>query len=273
MPVDSAQVKSAILFASLYADKKSTIVESNTTRNHTENLFKQYGINITCNKNTIEIVPRKELEAMKINIPSDISSAMFIIVGVLISKDSNILIKNVGINDYRIGAIEILKKMGAKIEFKNIRELSNEKIADIYVESSALQGITIPEEYVSKAIDEFPILFIAAANANGKTILNNANELKHKESDRLISMSEGLSKCGIENSVNDNGIEIVGGSFAGGEIESFSDHRVAMSFTIAGLITKNDIKINNIDNVLTSFPNFYETMKGLGLDIEKIENK
>tara|TARA_B100000287_G_scaffold420985_1_gene461076 strand:+ start:1302 stop:2615 length:1314 start_codon:yes stop_codon:yes gene_type:complete len=273
MPVDSAQVKSAILFASLYADKKSTIVESNTTRNHTENLFKQYGINITCNKNTIEIVPRKELEAMKINIPSDISSAMFIIVGVLISKDSNILIKNVGINDYRIGAIEILKKMGAKIEFKNIRELSNEKIADIYVESSALQGITIPEEYVSKAIDEFPILFIAAANANGKTILSNANELKHKESDRLISMSEGLSKCGIENSVNDNGIEIVGGSFAGGEIESFSDHRVAMSFTIAGLITKNDIKINNIDNVLTSFPNFYETMKGLGLDIEKIENK
>ncbi|MBH32148.1 MAG: 3-phosphoshikimate 1-carboxyvinyltransferase [Gammaproteobacteria bacterium] len=273
MPINSAQVKSAILFASLYADKKSTIIENNSTRNHTENLFKQYGINITCDKNIIEIIPRKELEAQKISIPGDISSAMFIIVGTLISENSNILIKNVGINDYRIGAVEILKRMGAKIEFRNIKEISNEKIADIYVESSILQGITIPEEYVSKAIDEFPILFIAAANANGKTILSNANELKYKESDRLISMSEGLSKCGIKNSVNDNGIEIIGGLFSGGEIESFYDHRVAMSFAIAGLIAKNDIKINNIDNILTSFPSFYKTMKELGLDIEKIENK
>ncbi len=269
MSIDSAQIKSSIILASLYAQDKTNIIENIATRDHTENMINYLGGNIEKKLNQIKIYPTEKLIAKNIDVPGDISSAMFIIVGCLISKNSQVIIKNVGLNDLRIGGIEILKLMGANIELKNINSSNPEKVGDIIVNSSELKGITIPEKYIASAIDEFPVLFIAAANASGKTILNNATELKFKESNRLLVMSEGLTSCGIYNSLHEDGIVIEGGKMSGSIIDSKGDHRIAMAFSVAGLISSENIVILNTKNISTSFPDFHNLVKGLGLNIRR----
>ena len=267
MPIDSAQIKSSIILASLYADDKTKITENIPTRDHTENIINFLNGNITTLNNQITIDPLSKLISRDIDIPGDISSAMFIIVACLISKHSEILIKNVGLNDLRTGSIEILKLMGAQITVLNIKKYGPEKVGDIRVKSSTLKGIEIPKKYVANAIDEFPIIFIAAANASGKTLLKNAEELRYKESDRLEAMSKGLTNCKINNNLFKDGIEIEGGEIAGAVVNSFGDHRVAMSFAIAGVTAKNPITILNTESVSTSFPDFYSLAKLIGINI------
>ena len=269
MPIDSAQIKSAIMLAALYAKGKSKILEKVKSRDHTENILNYLGTDIVVDNNEITLNPPKKIDAKDIFIPGDISSAMFFIVGCLISKSSKITIKNVGLNPSRIGGIEILKMMGADIQVSYTNTTGPEIYGDIFVTSSSLRGIEIPKEYIPSAIDEFPVLFIAAAAAAGKTILKNAEELKFKESDRLEAMSVGLKKCKIDNSVTSNGIEIFGGELFGANVDSYDDHRIAMAFSIAGIISKGNMKILNTKNVSTSFPDFYKIMKSLGIKNER----
>jgi 3-phosphoshikimate 1-carboxyvinyltransferase len=269
MKIDSAQIKSSIILASLYSSEKTNIYENMPTRDHTENMINFLGGNIIKSDNIITINPKNKLVSKDIDIPGDISSAMFIIVGCLISKESEVLIKNVGLNKLRTGGIQILKMMGASIKIINKKTYGPEIVGDIVVKSSLLKGIDIPDKYIASAIDEFPILFIAAANASGKTLLKNAKELRFKESDRLLTMSNGLSECNIRNRLTEDGIEIEGGNFTGGTIDSYGDHRIAMSFAIAGLISKKPITILNTKNVSTSFPGFYNLIKDMGLNIKR----
>ena len=269
MPIDSAQIKSAIMLAALYAKGKSKILEKVKSRDHTENILNYLGADIVIDNNEITLSPPKKIDAKNIFVPGDISSAMFFIVGCLISKSSKITIKNVGLNPSRIGGIEILKMMGADIQISYANTTGPEIYGDIFVTSSSLRGIEIPKKYIPSAIDEFPVLFIAAANATGKTILNNAAELKFKESNRLEAMSVGLKKCKIDNSVTSNGIEIFGGELIGASVDSYDDHRIAMAFSIAGIISKGNMKILNTKNVSTSFPDFYKIMKSLGIKNER----
>ena len=269
MPIDSAQIKSAIMLAALYAKGKSKILEKVKSRDHTENILNYLGTDIVIDNNEITLSPPKKIDAKNIFVPGDISSAMFFIVGCLISKSSKITIKNVGLNPSRIGGIEILKMMGADIQISYANTTGPEIYGDIFVTSSSLRGIEIPKKYIPSAIDEFPVLFIAAANATGKTILNDAEELKFKESNRLEAMSVGLKKCKIDNSVTSNGIEIFGGELFGASVDSYDDHRIAMAFSIAGIISKGNMKILNTKNVSTSFPDFYKIMKSLGIKNER----
>ena len=269
MPIDSAQIKSSIILASLYANNKVKIIENIATRDHTENMVNYLGGKIINNNNQIIVHPGSKLISRDIEVPGDISSAMFIIVGCLISNNSKIIIRNVGLNVLRTGGIEILKLMGAKIEISNIKNYGPEKVGDITVISSKLNGVIIPKKYIASAIDEFPILFIAAANATGETVLRNAEELKYKESNRLSVMSKALLKCKIKNNLYDDGIKIHGGEIFGAIIDSSGDHRIAMSFAIAGLVAKNPITILNTENVSTSFPEFFDLIKSMGLNIER----
>ncbi len=272
MPIDSAQIKSSIILAGLYAESETTIIENTPTRDHTENMVNFLNGNITRENNKIIIDPKYKLISRDIDIPGDISSAMFLIVACLIAKNSEIIIKNVGLNTLRTGGIEILKLMGAKITVLNMKKSGPEKFGDIKVMSSKLKGIDIPQKYVASAIDEFPIIFIAAANASGNTILKNAEELRYKESDRLNTMSQGLSKCNINNKLLNDGIEIEGGVMDGAVINSFDDHRVAMSFLIAGISAKNPITVLNTKNISTSFPNFFSLIKEMGINIIRENN-
>jgi len=269
MPIDSAQIKSSIILASLYANDKVKIIENIATRDHTENMINYLGGKIVNNNNKIIVHPGNKLISKDIEVPGDISSAMFIIVGCLISNNSKVIIKNVGLNVLRTGGIEILKLMGAKIDISNIKNYGPEKVGDITVISSKLNGIIIPRKYIASAIDEFPILFIAAANATGKTVLKNAEELKYKESNRLSVMSKALLECKINNNLFEDGIEIQGGTMSGAIVDSSGDHRIAMSFAIAGVVSKSPITILNTENVSTSFPEFFDLIKSMGLNIER----
>jgi len=269
MPIDSAQIKSSIILASLYANDKVKIIENIATRDHTENMINYLGGKIVNNNNKIIVHPGNKLISKDIEVPGDISSAMFIIVGCLISNNSKVIIKNVGLNALRTGGIEILKLMGAKIDISNIKNYGPEKVGDITVISSKLNGIIIPRKYIASAIDEFPILFIAAANATGKTVLKNAEELKYKESNRLSVMSKALLECKINNNLFEDGIEIQGGTMSGAIVDSSGDHRIAMSFAIAGVVSKSPITILNTENVSTSFPEFFDLIKSMGLNIER----
>ena len=269
MPIDSAQIKSSIILASLYANDKVKIIENIATRDHTENMINYLGGKIVNNNNQIIVHPGNKLISKDIEVPGDISSAMFIIVGCLISNNSKVIIKNVGLNALRTGGIEILKLMGAKIDISNIKNYGPEKVGDITVISSKLNGIIIPRKYIASAIDEFPILFIAAANATGKTVLKNAEELKYKESNRLSVMSKALLECKINNNLFEDGIEIQGGTMSGAIVDSSGDHRIAMSFAIAGVVSKSPITILNTENVSTSFPEFFDLIKSMGLNIER----
>lgn len=267
MPMASAQVKSCVLLAGLYAQGETAVTEPAATRDHTERMLEAFGVNIQQRNGTVIIKVPKQLNANKIYVPADISSAAFFMVGACIAPGSDIFLKHVGVNPNRMGVINILSLMGANFEICNERIFNNEPIADIHVRSSQLHGIEIPISQVPLAIDEFPALFIAAACAKGTTILKKAEELRVKESDRLQVMAEGLQKLGIQAEALPDGIRIEGGKIQGGTVNSAGDHRIAMSFAIAGLVAQAPIVIEDCANVATSFPNFVELAAHAGLKI------
>ena len=268
--IASAQVKSCLIFASLFVDGQSTIIEATKTRDHTERMLKYFNYDIKINDNTIKIYGNQNIFAKDIIVPNDFSSASFFIVAALLNKNSKILIKDVCVNKYRIGLINILKKMGGLIEFQNHRSICNEDIADIYVSHSQLKAINISGDIISSMIDEFPILFIACACASGKSVISDIKELRYKESDRILSMEKGLRELGIEVTSTESTITIIGGKINGGIVDSFDDHRVAMSFAISGIVSSKPITILKTKNITTSFPNFVDILRKLNVEVYEV---
>ncbi len=272
LPMASAQVKSCVLLAGLYADGETRVTEPAPTRDHTERMLKGFGYDVQCEGSTISLQSGGKLTACDIDIPADISSATFFMVAAAIAPGSDITLTHVGINPTRIGVINILRLMGADLTLENEREVGGEPVADIRVRYAALKGIEIPEEQVPLAIDEFPALFVAAACAEGVTTLRGAEELRVKETDRIQAMADGLTTLGIRCEPQPDGIVIYGGELGSGSVESHHDHRIAMSFTIAALRAKGEIVVNNCANVGTSFPNFTDLAKQVGISLEVIDS-
>ena len=269
LPVASAQIKSCLLLAGLYSEGTTSIIENGISRDHTERMLKGFGYDVISSPNKISLLGGGTLKGCEIEVPSDISSAAFFMVAGCISENSSIHLNSVNINPTRTGVIDILKLMGGNIELSNERLQAGELIADIKVTSSRLKGIEIPENLVPLAIDEFPVLFIAASCAEGETILTGAKELRVKESDRIQVMADGLTSLGINNEVLEDGIRISGGEFKKqtNYIRSHHDHRISMAFAIASVRSKFDIEIEGVDNVKTSFPNFIELANSIGMKI------
>ena len=276
MPIASAQVKSCLMLAALASNRTISIREPKITRDHTERMIEyfkgdiKYGNNE--NKGLIKLNNKNLTPRESYDIVGDFSSASFIIVAALISPESEVIIKNVGLNPTRNGLLKVLSLMGADIEIKNVKNICNEESGDILVRSSNLNGVDIPEDIIPNIIDEIPILSIAAAFAEGTTNINNAAELRVKESDRINAIAEGLKKLNINHEVFDDGLSITGtNSFVdiNEEINSFDDHRIAMSFLIAGIRSKNGIKVKNCKNIETSFPHFKDIMNSLGMKINE----
>ncbi|HNI63074.1 MAG TPA: bifunctional prephenate dehydrogenase/3-phosphoshikimate 1-carboxyvinyltransferase, partial [Agitococcus sp.] len=271
MPVASAQVKSGILLAALWADGETVVTEPAPTRDHSERMLRGFGYDVKTEGSTIRIKGGGKLTATNIDVPADISSAAFFMVGASIAPNADVVLEHVGINPTRIGVINILKAMGGDLTIMNEREVGGEPVADIRVRSAKLKGIHIDEADVPLAIDEFPALFIAAACAEGTTILTGAEELRVKESDRIQVMADGLITLGIDAKPTPDGMVIQGGLMGGGKIISHGDHRIAMSFAIASLRATGTIEIEDCANVATSFPNFVSLAKRAGLKIQVLE--
>lgn len=267
LPMASAQVKSSILLAGLYADGMTCVTEPAPTRDHTERMLTGFGYRVERNGATACLSGGGHLTATDIDVPADISSAAFFMVGATIAPGSDVILEHVGVNPTRTGVIDILRLMGANLELLNERLVGGEPVADIRVRASKLKGISIPEELVPLAIDEFPALFIAAACAEGETVLTGAEELRVKESDRIQAMADGLILMGIDARPTADGIIIRGGNMHGAAIESHDDHRIAMAFAMAALRSSSAISINECANVRTSFPGFVELAAKAGLMI------
>lgn len=267
LPMASAQVKSCLLLAGLFAQGRTSVTEPAPTRDHTERMLRGFGYNVQRENGVISLEGGGELTATDIDIPADISSAAFFLVGASICPGADLLLQHVGMNPTRIGVLNILGLMGADITVHNEREVGGEPVADLRVRYAPLRGIEIPEAEVPLAIDEFPALFIAAACAEGRTVLSGAEELRVKESDRIASMAEGLTTLGIYNEIRPDGIVIEGGQIGGGAVRTFHDHRIAMSFAIAGLRAQKPIEVLDCDHVATSFPGFAELARTAGLQL------
>lgn len=270
MPIASAQVKSAVLLAGLYASGESSVTEPGITRDHSERMLRGFGYDVETNDNHMSLVGGGKLTACDIDVPADISSAAFFMVGASIAEGSDLTLEHVGINPTRTGVIDILKLMGADITLSNQKEVGGEPVADIRIRSANLKGIHVPKELVPLAIDEFPVLFVAAACAEGETVLTGAEELRVKESDRIQVMADGLNNCGIDAKSTPDGIVIQAGQLTSGEVDSHGDHRIAMAFSIASLRSNGSITINDCANVNTSFPDFIKLASGVGLGISAI---
>ena len=267
MPVASAQVKSCLLLAGLYAEGETCVTEPAPTRDHTERMLQGLGYPVKTEGNRICVTGGGKLVATKIDVPADISSATFFMVGASIAPGSDITLEHVGMNPTRIGVINILRLMGADLAISNEKTVGGEPVADIRVRAASLKGIRIPEDQVPLAIDEFPALFVAAACAEGETVLTGARELRVKESDRIQVMADGLQILGIDARPTEDGMVIQGGQLDSGTVESHGDHRIAMSFAMAALRASGDITIHDCANVDTSFPGFVTLAAAAGLDI------
>lgn len=271
LPMASAQVKSCLLLAGLYAQGKTTVTEPAPTRDHTERMLKGFGYDVQVDGDTVTVESGGKLTATNIDVPADISSATFFMVAASIAPGSDVTLEHVGINPTRIGIINILRLMGASLELLNEREVGGEPVADIRIRYAPLKGIDIPEDQVPLAIDEFPAIFIAAACAEGRTVLTGAEELRVKESDRIQAMVDGLKILGVDIKGTEDGAVIQGfgekGAFGGGEIVTHHDHRIAMSFTVASLRASKPIKVLDCANVATSFPGFIELSQSAGMNV------
>lgn len=268
LPVASAQVKSALLLAALYAEGTTRVTEPAPTRDHTERMLAGLGYAVRREGATVALAGGGALHAADIDVPADISSAAFFMVGASIAAGSDVTLEHVGLNPTRTGAIEILRMMGADVAVSSPREIGGEPVADVRVRAARLQGVEIPERLVPLAIDEFPALFVAAACAQGRTVLRGAAELRVKESDRIQVMADGLAALGVHAEPTADGIVIQGGALGGGTVESHGDHRVAMAFAMAGLAAGAPVAIRDCANVATSFPGFVELARSSGLRIE-----
>ena len=275
MPIPSAQVKSAILFAALFSEGKTKVRESLVSRNHTELMFQQFGINLKTINSELTLSGQEEFEGKDINVPGDFSSAAFMIVGALITPDSSILIKDVGLNSTRIALLEVLNSMEADIKIENIRKFGSEEVGDLRVSSSQLKPCKVEASLIPNLIDELPILFIASLFATGDSEFFGIEELRHKESDRLLAMQSGLKNIEIETIYNSGKLTIEGkGSdylIDSGTVDSFEDHRIAMAFIIAGLRSKKNLVVKNTNCIKTSFPEFSYLLDSLGAKIDEIQ--
>lgn len=269
LPMASAQVKSCVLLAGLYADGETCVSEPAPTRDHTERMLKGFGYQLNQQGNKVCLKGGGELTACDIDVPSDISSAAFFMVAASIASGSDLTLLHVGINPTRIGVVNILREMGADIEVINERLVGGEPVADIRIRSAQLRGIHIPEDQVPLAIDEFPAIFIAAACASGETILTGAEELRVKESDRIQVMADGLLTLGIDAKATPDGIIIQGGQIGSACVDSHGDHRIAMSFAVAALRASGEITILDCANVNTSFPDFTRLASSAGLKVSQ----
>jgi 3-phosphoshikimate 1-carboxyvinyltransferase len=267
MPMASAQVKSCLLLAGLYAEGETWVTEPAPTRDHTERMLQGFGYEVMQDGPRRGVKGGGKLTACDIDVPADISSAAFFLVGASIAEGSDLTLQHVGMNPTRDGVINILRLMGADIEVSNERVIGGEPVADLRVRSAKLKGIQIPEDQVPLAIDEFPALFVAAACAEGETVLTGAEELRVKESDRIQVMADGLIALGVDAKPTPDGIVIQGGAIGGGSVGSHGDHRIAMSFAMAALRATGDISIDDCANVNTSFPGFVELAASVGLKV------
>lgn len=268
LPIASAQMKSCLLLAGLYAKGETCVTEPAPSRDHTERLLKYFDYPVRVGNLHTCISGDGILKARDISIPGDISSAAFFIVATTITRGSAVCLRQVGINPTRLGIINLLKMMGGDIEIANRLEKCGEPVGDIFVRYARLTGIKIPKEQVPLTIDEFPILLIAAATAQGETVLRDAQELRVKETDRIAAMVEGLKELGIKSESLPDGLIVQGGVFQGGVISSYHDHRIAMAFAIAGTIAKTPVRICDCENVKTSFPNFVELAGKIGMELK-----
>jgi 3-phosphoshikimate 1-carboxyvinyltransferase len=267
LPVASAQVKSCLLLAGLYAQGQTCVTEPAPTRDHTERMLQGFGYAVKRTGPTVCLQGGGKLVATALDVPADISSAAFFMVGASIASGSNLVLQHVGMNPTRIGVINILRQMGADITLSNEATVSGEPVADVRIKSAPLQGIRIPEDQVPLAIDEFPVLFVAAASAQGQTVLTGARELRVKESDRIQVMADGLTTLGITARPTEDGMVIEGGQMTGGRVNSHGDHRIAMAFAIASLRASGAILIDDCANVNTSFPGFVDLARSCGLNL------
>ena len=276
MPVASAQVKSAVLLAGLYAQGETSVTEPAPTRDHTERMLGGFGVTLRRDGARVAMHGGQHLRAARIDVPADISSAAFFLVAASIAVGSDLVLEHVGMNPTRTGVIDILRAMGASIEVLDAREVGGEPVADLRVRSAPLRGIDVPPELVPLAIDEFPVLFVAAACARGRTVVTGAEELRVKESDRIAVMAEGLRSLGVYAEPTPDGMVIEGApdapaAFGGGTVESHGDHRIAMAFAVAALRASAPVTIRDVDNVATSFPGFTRIARDAGLAIEQVQ--
>lgn len=264
IPVKSAQVKSAILFAGLFAQGNTTVVELAKTRDHTENVLQAAGAELDIHENEITIKQTKGLQALDIIVPGDISSAAFFLVAGAIVPNSKIVLNNVGLNETRTGILDVMKKMGANISKKNVRESGGELIGDLIVKTSELTATTISGEIMPRLIDEIPIIALLATQANGTTVIKDAEELRVKETDRIKAVVEVLSTLGANIEEINDGIVIHGKtSLLGGDIKGYSDHRMAMMGVIASFICSKTVTIDDISSIAVSYPTFFDDIKKL----------
>jgi 3-phosphoshikimate 1-carboxyvinyltransferase len=270
LQVASAQVKSAILLAGLYADGETAVREHAITRDHTERMLRAFGARVDVSAGRVVLRGGQRLRGCALTVPGDISSAAFFLVAGALAARDTLIVKNVGLNPTRTGVIDILRLMGADIRVTHERLAGDEPVADLEVRASELRGIDVPPELVPLAIDEFPVLFVAAACATGTTVVTGAEELRVKESDRIASMADGLRALGIDAEPRPDGLRIVGGSLAGGTIDSRGDHRIAMAFAVAALRASAPVRILDVANVATSFPGFPDLAALHGLHVEVV---
>ena len=268
LPISSAQLKSCLLLAALYARGQTSLSGAIFSRDHSERMLKHFACPVKQQDNRLCLSGGSSLCGVDVEVPGDFSSAAFFLVAACIVPGSEVLIRRVGVNPSRTAALDILRAMGADLELFNVSQLGQEPVADIRVRSSNLHGIRIPETLVDNAIDEFPILFIAAACAEGETELSGAAELRVKESDRIATMARGLKQCGIETKSKPDGLHIVGGRLQGGEVDSGDDHRVVMAFAVAGAAASDTITVRRCASLATSFPEFSDVAQTAGLALQ-----
>ncbi len=271
LPMASAQVKSALLLAALYAEGRTTVRSPGPSRDHTERMLQSMGAKLERleqgSAHTVSITRPAALRGLELHVPGDFSSAAFFLVAGCLAADDGLLIRNVGVNPSRTGLLTILRAMGGHIELRNEREVGAEPVADLFVRRSVLEGIDVPPDLVPLSIDEFPILFVAAAAARGKTTVSGAEELRKKETDRIAVMARGLQTVGIPVTERPDGAVIEGGQMTGGTVDSCGDHRIAMSFAVASLLASSAIDILNTAEVATSFPDFLRVAAAAGLEV------
>jgi 3-phosphoshikimate 1-carboxyvinyltransferase len=266
-PVASAQLKSAVLLAGLYGEGRTCVHEPGESRDHTERMLAGFGYAVERSGRSCCITGGGRLRACAVDVPADISSAAFFLVGATIAPGSDLVLEHVGWNHTRTGVVDILRMMGADIAVLAEREVGGEPVADLRVRHAPLHGVEIPEELVPRAIDELPALFIAAACARGRTVVRGAAELRVKESDRIAVMAEGLERLGVATESGDDSLTIEGGPISGASVASHGDHRIAMSFALAALAATGPIRVTDCAPVATSFPGFAALARSVGLDI------
>ena len=272
LPVASAQVKSAILLAGLYAHGETSVREPAVTRDHTERMLSEFGWPVRRDRDRVIVDGGGRLQGGHIEVPGDLSSAAFFVLAACLARDGEVVIEKVGLNPTRTGFLRILELMGADVEIRGDGERGREPVGEIRARPSRLRGIRVPPELVPLAIDELPLVFMAAALADGQTLISGAEELRHKESDRIATMVAGFKALGVRVEERADGARIIGGRLAGGTVDSAGDHRIAMAFAVGAVRAQAAVRVLDTQNVATSFPNFVSHAQAVGLTLDEVED-